>query len=585
MALCRDSRSVTNRRASARALARLAAGLSAWAMLAGAALAQDVAGSAKAAADAAPIVPTAASDETTSATGPADPLTPPKVELPAMTAPGAPADVTAATVAAPSVEAEPAIVEAKRLLQHGSGGGWQGEDRAALLAFYGENGGRSVWTTAEGLSARAEAAIGELQRAAELGLEPEAFQVKTQAGRHETPAVQAAAEIEIGLAVLKYARHARGGRVDPSQISRMIDVRPQFFDPKSVIASVAASDDVAATMRRFHPQHAGFEHLRLALAQARRNGATAEIIQRIVVNLERWRWMPADLGAFYVFDNVPEQVTRVVKAGQVVLSEKIVVGKPSTPTPFFSANMQFVIFHPSWGVPEGIKNNEVGPLLRRAGGGGGWFSSNDGASRALARYQLRVYQNGRPVNPDSIDWSRVDVRQFSFTQPPSSSNVLGVVKFRFPNRHDVYMHDTPERHLFNGSVRAFSHGCMRVQNPVHLAEVILEHDKGWSADKVRGFVKGGGTAEITLSTQIPVHVAYFTASADESGKLSLHGDIYGMDGRVASALAGRQVHLAAAKAEPSAGEEARSTRRVARARRGEQRAEAPFNPFSGLFGN
>ena len=198
-----------------------------------------------------------------------------------------------------------------------------------------------------------------------------------------------------------------------------------------------------------------------------------DVATRLAVNMEKWRWMPDDLGAIYVWDAVPEQVTRVFRDNQKVLEEKIIVGKPQNATPIFSADMLFVIFHPEWGVPDGIKSNELAPQMRRAAAASsGWFSSGDGASSVLRAHGLRVSYNGSPVNPDSIDWNSADVRRFSFTQPAGPKNVLGNVKFRFPNKHDVYMHDTPERQLFNGPSRAFSHGCMRVQNPLHLAEVL-----------------------------------------------------------------------------------------------------------------
>jgi murein L,D-transpeptidase YcbB/YkuD len=256
-------------------------------------------------------------------------------------------------------------------------------------------------------------------------------------------------------------------------------------------------------------------------------------VHRLIVNMERWRWLPEDLGAFYVWDSVPEQMTKVYDQGRQVLAERIVVGKPNTPTPMFSADMLFVIFHPSWGVPPGMKANELWPQLREAGGG---FFGIGGASSVLEGHGLRVTRGGQPVNPNSINWSSVNIQQFEFTQGPGPNNVLGIVKFRFPNKHNVYMHDTPERHLFGGAVRAFSHGCMRVQNPIRLAEVLLAYDKGWSADAVQTYVKRGG--EIKLTKPIPVHITYFTATVADDGKVQHWPDIYGLDARVASALDG-----------------------------------------------
>ena len=294
--------------------------------------------------------------------------------------------------------------------------------------------------------------------------------------------------------------------------------------------------------------------------------------------------MPENLGAFHVVDNVPEQMARVYKDGRVVLAEKIVVGKVTQQTPTFSADMKYVIFHPTWGVPEGIKTNEIAPQLRRytGGGGGNWFfgggGGDGGASRVLARHQLKVSYNGRDVDPDSVDWSSADVRKYQFTQPPGARNVLGVVKFRFPNRHDVYMHDTPEKHLFGQSTRAFSHGCMRVQNPMRLAEVLLAHDKGWPADRVQSMLGRTGPIDVTLDKSIPVHIAYFTATVDDQGTLKTHGDLYGMDQRVASALAGRPMALAMPKP-PAETPIPRETRKQKNDGAPQSLAREPFNPF------
>ncbi len=517
-------------------------------------------------------------------TGDADPLTPKSAEAPAPNAPGAPA--TAAVPAPTAAHPMLALVLA-RLVDASAAKGTAKDDRDALAAYYSTHGGQPLWTTTDGVSEKAKAAVIELERAADFGLSGRDAYKITVPSSVGTLEARADLDVSISLALMTYARHARGGRVDPGAISRNIDMRPRPFDAKSVLAALVAADDPAAALRRFHPQHDGFQALHRALVASRSNGASADVIQRLEVNLERWRWMPDDLGAFHVRNNIPEQITRTFKNGAVVLTEKIVVGKPSSPTPLMSADMQFVIFHPSWGVPSGIKANEVGPMLARASRQSQSFfdfgESNGAATRALARHQLRVSYNGREVNPDSVDWTKVDVRQYHFMQPPSGQNVLGVVKFRFPNKHDVYMHDTQEKSLFSQSTRAFSHGCMRVQNPIHLAEVILAHDKGWSADKVRALVPGGRTSDIALTTPVPVHLTYFTASVDDAGKLSMHGDIYGMDGRVASALAGKPVALAAAKVESASVKPSQKRDRVAGSAK--QTVEKAWNPFSGLFGN
>ncbi len=508
-----------------------------------------------------------------------DPLAPAQVTGPAPIAPGAAAILPEAETIG---EADPIVAALRQRLAsmqppHNAA---DREDNAALVAFYARSRD-AVWTSKDALTARARQAIAEIGRADDWGLKASAFELPTLAESPASPEAIADSEIKLSVAVLKYARQARGGRLEPSAVSRKFDQRPRVYDPGSVMLAIANADDVEGYLRGLHPKHDQFARLQRALAAAR--GGPANDIRRIIANMERWRWMPDDLGSFYVWDSVPEQMTRVVDKGKVVLAEKIVVGRPNTPTPIFSADMQFIIFHPSWGVPSGMKVQELGPMLRNTGGG--WFSSNPLASAVLSRHGLQVTRGGQPVNPDAVDWSKVDIRGFDFVQPPGPTNVLGIVKFRFPNKHDVYMHDTPERHLFGGAVRAFSHGCMRVQNPVHLAEVLLAHDKGWSASEVQGYVKRGG--EIRLTTPIPVHVTYFTVVVDDEGKVQQFADIYGLDDRVTSALEGAQASSMpkGGTAANSPGEKVRTGTRIKSHPRRPKAEPSSSNPLAAIFGN
>lgn len=255
--------------------------------------------------------------------------------------------------------------------------------------------------------------------------------------------------------------------------------------------------------------------------------------ERLIVNMERWRWMPRDLGSFHVLNNVPEFQTRVFKNGSEVFSERIIVGKTDTRTPVFSADMKYVIFHPSWGVPNGIKRTEILPYLQQKTGLFGFGGSD---TRILTAHNLSVSYQGRPVDASQINWTSGNIVNYDFIQPPGPTNVLGRVKFRFPNRHDVYMHDTPERELFAESSRALSHGCVRVRNPRRLAEVLLAEDKGWSEDEVGQRWSGTANGYVELDTKIPVHTAYFTAYASETGEVSYFPDLYGFDSRTARAI-------------------------------------------------
>lgn len=494
-----------------------------------------------------------------------DPLTPPKEEPNPAAAPGAPAPAASTEARKSATEPDAIVAEVRRAFAEPAIASALDKataraDRAAVEAHYAEGDGRAVWTSPAGLTKTGEAALAEMAKAADYGLDAKTFAHLKSLKTSGTPAELAETEIRIALAVLTYARHARGGRVNPAQISAIIDREAQLYGPRSLLAAIAASDEADIYLRQLHPRHAQFQKLQQALVALRAGGeqamalglkgvSAADAEQRILINMERWRWLPDDMGELHIWNNVPEQMTRVIHGGKAVLTEKIVVGKPTQQTPEFSAPMRYVIFHPSWGVPDGIKTNEIGPMLKRAAArndGMGWlFGDSEGAAaKALKRHDLKVMHNGREINPDTVNWNAVDVRRFQFTQPPSAKNVLGVVKFRFPNRFDVYMHDTSDRHLFAHPQRAYSHGCMRVENPMRMAETILAYDKGWPAERVAAFVPRGQTADVTLAKQVNVHITYFTTTVDDGGKLRFFSDLYGRDARVASALAGKPVAMA-----------------------------------------
>ena len=457
------------------------------------------------------------------------------------------------------------------------------EDLTAATAFYDARSG-PMWVTESGISERGNAVIAEIRKADDWGLRARDFALPQLPAGAISPEALAAAEIELTFAVLKYARYARGGRFsDPSTISKLLDYRPPVRRPKDVLTDIAAGDAPAAYLRSLHPQHEQFEGLRLLLLKLRgrragdarfaysgklqtalpqldrsetqpgsdapsssepgRESADRTVrLGRILVNMERWRWLPVDLGEFHVWNNVPEFLTRVVKKGETIHSDRIVAGQPDWATPAFSADMKMIVFHPSWGVPDGIKRKELLPLLRNSSRGDlvGLFTGSQSSRVVLEQLKLQVSYQGRPIDPNQVDWSSANIGAYEFRQPPGPTNVLGAIKFMFPNKHDVYMHDTPERDLFARSFRGLSHGCMRVADPHRLAAVLLAQDKGWSEQQV-GSLLDGGTREVELTTRIPVHVTYFTAMVDRQGNLRTFGDLYGLDTRMGADLFGRKV--------------------------------------------
>jgi L,D-transpeptidase YcbB len=268
--------------------------------------------------------------------------------------------------------------------------------------------------------------------------------------------------------------------------------------------------------------------LRRALnGQARASSTTIGQVEQIRANMERWRWVPEQLGENYILDNIPEFLTRIVENGQVVHTARIVVGKPSTPTPIFSNSIKYVEFHPFWRVPDSIKFKEILPSIAHGGSG------------ALTRRGLRIEMGGKEINPARIRWTTTNIKTLDVFQPPGPGNALGDVKFMFPNHFDVYMHDTPSKELFADNVRAFSHGCIRVQNPQAFAEFVMGLGNGWMAERVQQEFATNGNEQVQLDNPLPVHVTYFTVRINDNGDLSYFDDVYGQDQRTALAIAGK----------------------------------------------
>lgn len=414
--------------------------------------------------------------------------------------------------------------------------GAQADDLAAVEAFYEAHDGPALWMTTAGISAEGKAILEEMARADQWGLDPGAFSVPPPTNQPEITQEQAAAEIALSLAVLKYARHARGGRVAPSSLSKLIDQSPPLRDPKAVLTEIAAAEMPDAYLRSLHPKHSQFALLRDALLKEwAKDQASLKDVNKILINMERWRWMPEHLGSLHVWLNTPEFMMHVVKGGKVIHSEKTVVGERRYATPIFSANMKTIVFNPKWTVPPTIVREDLLPKLRR-GGGGGWFGGGSNTA-VLKKHQLKVLYKGREVDPGRIDWNNVNMSAISFRQDPGPTNVLGKVKFVYPNKHIVYMHDTIKRDLLKKEVRVEGHHCPRVDNPGQVAAVLLAEDKGWDKSKIDQLLAKGHDSAVGLGNPIPVHTTYFTVVVDADGKVRTFADIYGLDDRVTKVVA------------------------------------------------
>jgi murein L,D-transpeptidase YcbB/YkuD len=536
----------------------------------------------------------------------ATPAPAPQAAAPVAPAPVAPApNATGMVAPAATADADAAISDKLREIAAGKYDRLLGgkKDRADIEKFYSGRNFATLWISNGALNDRAKAVAGYLTKVDADGLDPEDYPIpEVKAGAE--PGALAEAELRLTQTVLTFARHAENGRVHYSRVAADIEYALDRADPSDVLAKIAGAPNVAATLDGFQPQQPAYKALKTKLAEARRgpgnlekprlpggltlkyskdkkgketimndprvpqlremlgmeggdvadtaydktvadavakfqkqkglpaNGQlTQQTVQAlngpsrerdadiIMVNMERWRWMPRDLGKTYVMVNIPDFTLRVVRDGKLYWNTKIVVGKPTQATPIMSAEMKFITVNPTWNVPPSIIKNEYLPAMQSD-------------PTVLERMGLKIAQN-----PDGT------VRIW---QPPGDRNALGRIRFNFPNKFLVYQHDTPDKNLFAHDRRAYSHGCMRVMDPLKYGEVLLSlvlPQENYTAERLRKMF-GGSEVNINFPQHLPVHLTYQTAYVDDAGKLVVREDIYGRDARMIPLLKGSERKMA-----------------------------------------
>jgi L,D-transpeptidase YcbB len=474
-------------------------------------------------------------------------------------------------------------------------------DRAGIEAFYSARNYAPLWVTNNAGNERAKAAIAYLAQADTVGLDPSDYRTpdfKSAA----TADVLAEAELRLTATSLMFARHAQIGRIHFTRVGADIQYDLVAPDPADVLAKLADGNDAGKVLDGFNPPQPEFKALKAKLAELRKgavaadsraeakpeqpriqvpdgkilrpgmkdarvvalrkrldvagdkdnplyddavrdavktfqtesdigvdgnlgpntvralNGeqkearhASGDPIDTIIVNMERWRWLPRNLGNPHVIVNVPDYTLSLYNDGKVYWKTKIVAGKPGLATPMVSAEMKFITVNPTWNVPPSIIEKEYLPALEQD-------------PQALDRIGLRLTQDADGT--------------IHISQPPGAGNALGRIRFNFPNKFLVYQHDTPDKYLFAKEKRAFSHGCMRVQNPLTYGEKLLSlvlPKERYTEAKLESMF-GGSEININFPKFIPVHLTYQTAFVDDAGKLQLREDVYGRDAKMFAIL-------------------------------------------------
>jgi L,D-transpeptidase YcbB len=457
------------------------------------------------------------------------------------------------------------------------------KERESLTAYYAQAERPLAWVQDGAWTPAAQAVAARLQAADEDGLVAADYPLPDFKLRQDAPSQQwVEADLKFSASVVRYARDARGGRIEPTRLSALATPKLELPEAGEVLAKVSLAKDADAALAAYNPPHEGYRALKERLAKLRAshpsqpsvrlpkgpilrvgmkdprvplirarfnlmndsnetvydervasavaafqkekglptngvlNAQTVAALSgpslavreaELISNMERWRWLPQDLGQRHIMVNVPEFRLQLKEDGRPVHETRVIVGKENSQTPIFSETMKYLVVNPSWTIPPSIMKKEILPGLAQD-------------PYYAARKGYKVIRRGNTI---------------SVQQPPGERNALGYVKFMFPNNHAVYLHDTPNRSLFSASKRALSHGCVRVDKPFELADEIFSTDAKWTGQKLRSLI-GKGERYLHLSQPLPVHLAYFTLGVDEKGELKSFNDLYGLDRKVRAAL-------------------------------------------------
>ncbi|HET6537734.1 MAG TPA: L,D-transpeptidase family protein [Sphingopyxis sp.] len=327
--------------------------------------------------------------------------------------------------------------------------------------------------------------------------------------------------------------HLRDGRTPNAARKQwfMTDKDAENLPLLPLLVKALTENDVANTLAGFNPAHADFTVLKAALAKAKTK-AEGDAIR---VNMERWRWMPQQLGSRYVVSNVPEYLTRVIHEDTLIATHKAVVGKPATATPQLNPMATGIIVNPDWKLPRSIVNEGIGHTI----------ATNPARARA-----------------QGYTWTGSG-KNLWVTQKPGPNNALGVMKMEMLNEHAIYLHDTPSQGAFNAAERAFSHGCIRTERALHFSGLMAVLFAGKSPEEFGAAIASGNTTRFRFNEPFPVYVAYWTVVPDSRGGVKKLKDLYGRDAPVIASFAkeGRKAAtiLAPAAPTPAASSAATST--------------------------
>jgi len=317
-------------------------------------------------------------------------------------------------------------------------------------------------------------------------------------------------------------------RKKSNEIDTYYEAYKEIIDPKIINMKLRAGESIENILKPYIPTTPQFKALvaKYKIFTAKEHNITEKQLKKIRLNIERTKIMKSNIGTNYALINVPEFVVRLIEHGSTSLKFNVIVGKTNMQTPIFSEKLQYVEINPQWNVPDSIMRKSYIPKIQK--------NPNWVASKGMELHKESYDLKSPKIDPKTVDWSKYPKDEkgyipYKLVQVPSLKNGLGRVKFIFPNKHAVYMHDTQVKSLFNRHVRAFSHGCVRLSKPKKLLHYLTTNYTNKQIVTVENWYNSMKTKHLILSQSLQVHMAYLTAYVDEKNHLTMFNDIYGFD--------------------------------------------------------
>jgi murein L,D-transpeptidase YcbB/YkuD len=470
-----------------------------------------------------------------------------------------------------------------------------GLNEPAVVEFYQQRKYKPIWSDGEGRLDRAYDLLQVIIRAKDEGLEPADYYLEDFNRFWDSTGLGESVQLDLILssALYRYASDVHSGRYKASELDPDWHIKNKPLDVSRLFTNAAKKSSITTLLKELPPQHSGYQSLKQQLLQLRElaqqggwqrlgsgpvlklgvqheqvvqlrrrleltgdlvldpfpemdvfdrwleeavmhyqarhglevdgkvgpntrrslNVAVNERIKQICINLERWRWLPRKLGKRYIMQN-----------GSVVLDMPVIVGKSYRSTPTFSGLISYMVYNPYWTIPKKLVLEDIIPRQLRD-------------DSYLTRKSIKVYrgwENPKTVDPKTVDWRKINPDRFPYwmRQDPGPKNALGRIKFLFSNPYEIYLHGTPDKHLFDRAVRAFSSGCIRVKDPVRLAAFLLNEGTQQMEEEVLENIHLGSNQGVTLPIAIPIYLVYWTAWVDQDGKMNFRDDIYDRDTRL-----------------------------------------------------